>query len=301
MAYRITPRDRSLQAALRRIAGEQIDAALAELTTPGTDPNVAIHQTRKHFKKLRGLLRLVRPGFDGYARENAVIRDLAVKMSGPRDSGVMIQTHDKLMTDAPDPARFAPLRAHLVAQAPKGAEGDSPLPADLNAELCEALRALRARAANWRLKGKDKDILRAGLTLTWARTADGYRAAHKDPSVAAMHEWRKRVKYNWYHSRLLRDIHAHRMQPHREAAKQLADLLGEYHDTAVYLDKLDKLAATRPTAVTAGRIEELKSRALKRKGGLQARAFALGKTMLYKKPGKLPKLWTRWWQDWRKG
>ncbi|TDE36703.1 CHAD domain-containing protein [Antarcticimicrobium sediminis] len=301
MAYRITRRDRSLQTALRRIACEQIDAALAELTAPDADPNVAIHQTRKHFKKLRGLLRLVRPGFDGYARENAVIRDLAVKMSGPRDTGVLIETHDKLMIDVSDPARFAPLRAHLLAQAAKGAEADSPLPADLCADLCEALQALRERSADWRLRGKDRAILRAGLTLTWTRAATGYRAARKDPSVGAMHEWRKRVKYNWYHSRLLRDINARRMQPHRDAAKQLAGVLGDHHDIAVYLDRLDHLARAVPPAVVAGLIADLKSHAIDRKAVLETRAFALGKTMLYKKPGKLPKRWTRWWRNWRKG
>ncbi len=301
MAYRITRHDRSLQAALRRIACEQIDAALAELTAPDADPNVAIHQTRKHFKKLRGLLRLVRPGFDDYARENAVIRDLAVKMSGPRDSGVLIETHDKLMTDISDPARFAPLRAHLLAQPPEGAKGDSPLPADLSADLCEALRALRDRAADWRLKGKDRAILRAGLTLTWTRAAVGFRIVRKDPSAANIHEWRKRVKYNWYHGRLLRDINARRMQPHRDAAKQLAGLLGDHHDIAVYLDRLDHLDRAASPAVTAGLIADLKSRAIDRKAGLEARAFTLGKTMLYKKPGKLPKRWARWWRNWRKG
>lgn len=296
MAYRITLKDRSLQKAFRRIACEQIDAALAELTAPQADPNEAIHQTRKHFKKLRGLLRLVRPGFDDYDRENAAIRDLAATLSGLRDTGALVETHDRLMVTAADGTRFDPVRAHLVARAPGG---KAPLP--LPEGFCDALRALRDRASAWTLRGKDGAILRAGLALTWARAAAGYRAASKDSSPANIHEWRKRVKYNWYHSRLLRDINKRRVQPHREAAKRLAGLLGEHHDIAVYLDELDRLAQNALPAITPALIADLKSRALDRKSRLEADALAIGAAMTYEKPGKLPKLWIRWWKDWRRG
>ena len=292
MTYRITRHDRSLQQAFRRIAREQIDATLAELTAEEADPNEAIHQARKHFKKLRGLLRLVRPGFDGFEAENAAIRDLAASLSGLRDLGVLVETHDKLLVGAPDATRFDPVRAHLVAQAPAG---EPPLPEG----FCDELRALRDRVSDWKLHGKDRAILHAGLSLTYARAAAGYRAARKDPSVDNIHEWRKRVKYNWYHSRLLRDINKRRMQPHREAAKQLGSLLGNHHDIAVYLAFLDRLAQDRPPAIAPELIDELKSRALARKSELEDRAFAFGETMVYKTPGKLPKLWARWWADWR--
>jgi len=298
MAYRITRHDHSLQQALRRIAREQIDAALAELTAPDGDPTEAIHQARKHFKKLRGLLRLVRPGFDDYEKENAAIRDLAATLSGLRDTGALVETHDKLLAAAPDCSRFDPVRTHLMGQTPAGAP---PLPEG----VCDELRALRDRAAEWKTKGKDRAILHAGLALTYARAAAGYRAARKDPSVANIHEWRKRVKYNWYHTRLLRDINKKRMQPHREAANQLGSLLGDHHDIAVYLDRLDRLAQDPPPQIApeliADLIADLKSRALTRKSELEDRAFALGETMLYETPGKLPKLWARWWKKWRGG
>lgn len=292
MAYRITRHDRSLQKALRRIAREQIDAALSELAAPGADPTEAVHQIRKHFKKLRGLLRLVRPGFDGYAAENAAIRDLAAGLSGLRDVGALVETHDKLMVGAPDAGRFDPIRAHFVAQAPSGTP---PLPEGLRDELL----AMRDRVAHWHLKGKDKATLHAGLSLTYARAAAGYRAARESPSAENIHEWRKRVKYNWYHTRLLRDINRKRMQPHREAAKKLAGLLGDHHDLSVYLATLDRLAQDPPPGLATGQISELTARARTRQTDLADRACTLGEEMLYKTPGKLPKLWARWWADWR--
>lgn len=295
MAYRITRRDRSLQKALRRIAREQIDAALDKLTAPGADPDDAVHQIRKHCKKLRGLLRLVRPGFRDFARENAAIRDLAQTLSGLRDTGVMVETHDTLLTGATDAGRFDPMRAQLVAHAPANR---GPLPKALQAELKAQLEALRARAVTWTLKGKDKAILRKGLGKTWSRADAAFRAARADPSAQNMHEWRKRVKYNWYHSRLLRDIRKPRMQPHREDAKRLGDLLGTHHDAAVYLDHL---AGAAPGAIAPAELKELTSRATAHKARLERRAFALGARMFNEKPAKLPERWAGWWRAWRRG
>ena len=291
MAYRIKRRDRGLTTALRRIAREQIDAARAEAAAPGDDPSEAIHQIRKHCKKLRGLLRLLRPGFDDFARENAAIRDLARDLSALRDTGALVETHDQLMIGARDGARFDPLRAHLVGLMPAGA---APMPDDLPGRLEE----LRARAARWSLTGTPRQILKKGVGKTWRRAAAGYRAARANPSVGNMHEWRKRVKYNWYHARLLRNIRPKRMQRHRDAAKRLSDLLGDHHDIAVYIDHLDTAA---PPAIEPGIVEALKSRAVARKTELERRAFDMGAEMFAEKPAKLPKRWARWWKTWRKG
>ena len=77
MAYRFSVTDRSVQAGVRRIACEQIDKAIAEIENTELPLDETIFQIRKRCKKIRGLLRLVRPSFDGYARENAIFRDAA--------------------------------------------------------------------------------------------------------------------------------------------------------------------------------------------------------------------------------
>lgn len=292
MAYRITHRDRSLEKAVRRIAREQIDAALDELSTPGADPQEAVHQIRKHLKKLRGLLRLVRPGCADYARENAALRDLGRRLSGRRDTGALIETHDKLMIGAPDAARFDPLRARLVARADADT-GTAPTPEDLET----ALKDLRARAATWALSGKDRALLRKGVEKTWARAAASYAAARANPGPAAIHEWRKRVKYNWYHARLLRDIRKSRMQPHRETMQRLGALLGDHHDLATYRACLDRAP---PAGIAAETLADLDRRAAARQAELAQRAFALGAELFDDKPAKLPKRWARWWKAWRK-
>ncbi|MCA9972461.1 MAG: hypothetical protein KC425_19705, partial [Anaerolineales bacterium] len=58
MSYRLHP-DERLPAGLARITYEQIDDALDYLRDPD-DVDEAVHESRKLFKKVRGLLRLVR-------------------------------------------------------------------------------------------------------------------------------------------------------------------------------------------------------------------------------------------------
>ena len=66
----------------RRIAREQIERAQCQLKAPG-DPVAAVHETRKSLKRLRALLRLVRPalGEQTYREENAQLRSIGGSLS----------------------------------------------------------------------------------------------------------------------------------------------------------------------------------------------------------------------------
>lgn len=62
---------------ITRIAVEQVDKALSELNSPSDDPDQAMHEARKCFKKVRALLRLARDtlGSQVYKVENVWYRD----------------------------------------------------------------------------------------------------------------------------------------------------------------------------------------------------------------------------------
>jgi hypothetical protein len=65
MSYRIDP-DRPIRKNLRRLAGRQLDRALATLAEPGDlGLEGTVHDVRKRCTKVRGLIRLVRPGLGG--------------------------------------------------------------------------------------------------------------------------------------------------------------------------------------------------------------------------------------------
>ena len=75
MAYKFKASDRTVQRAVRRIAREQIDGALHAIDS--SDRDTARHEVRKACKKIRALVRLIRPSFSRYARENGEYRDIA--------------------------------------------------------------------------------------------------------------------------------------------------------------------------------------------------------------------------------
>ncbi len=63
MSYRLQ-RSESVIQGVKRIAREQLDKALTDIKNEDMDRHEAVHQVRKRFKKIRGLIRLVRPSFE---------------------------------------------------------------------------------------------------------------------------------------------------------------------------------------------------------------------------------------------
>lgn len=107
MSYKLDP-GASLTDAVRAVARDQIDAAISSLEDAGDDLEEAVHDTRKRCKKLRALMRLVRPGIGKtYGKENAAFRDLARTLSDIRDAQVLAETIDGLAQHAEDEAAVA--------------------------------------------------------------------------------------------------------------------------------------------------------------------------------------------------
>ncbi|MBV8817896.1 MAG: CHAD domain-containing protein, partial [Acidobacteriaceae bacterium] len=81
---------------IRRIASEEIESAVQQLSTTGSKRrDKAIHEARKSIKKVRGLLKLMRPELDeAYRRENTRLRDIGRQLSEFRDAHAMIETFD---------------------------------------------------------------------------------------------------------------------------------------------------------------------------------------------------------------
>ncbi|HST38572.1 MAG TPA: CHAD domain-containing protein, partial [Conexibacter sp.] len=101
MSYRLSLADAPSES-IRACAREQLNGAVRELESPGDDPAKAIHQARKHLKKTRALLRLVRPALGNtvYHAENDALRDAAGKLSATRDADVLVATVDALADQA---------------------------------------------------------------------------------------------------------------------------------------------------------------------------------------------------------
>jgi len=290
MAYAVHQKDKSLRAAVRRIAAEELGSAIDALADPSPEKlHEGVHSARKSCKKLRALVRLIRPGFADYGHVNATLRDAARPLSGLRDAAVFVETFDELAAAAPkslDQDRLTPLRAALTHARPDDPDAIAEEVATFRAQL----GALAEQAGHWKLKGKDAEILHAGLKTAFKHAKEALSEAVKDPDGEHMHEFRKKVKVHWYHARLLAPVWPEIVGPHRDAAGKLADLLGDHHDIVAFDERLE-----------AGDLPETSVRLIRplmdeRMEQLEHEAFAIARLLLAEPAGALADRWTTWWK-----
>lgn len=297
MPYRLLS-DESLGGGVRRIAAEQGESALEDLRSP-EDPVEAVHDARKRCKKLRGLARLVRPGIgDAYARANRAFRDAARQLSELRDRQAAVETFEDVMAAHPGLGGEAmdDVRRSLEEQAREASDSivdDDPRLADARHLVERGLEILGGVDLD-----DDPDDVIAGAAKTHGRARGRFhdaREARHDPE--AFHEWRKRVKYGWYHLRLMREAAPSILRPLAGRWHDLSDALGDAHDLHVMAGMLatEPESYGDPDGVIAvrhlldGARQELESRAL----GLGARLHA-------EEPDAFAARLEAYWEVWRR-
>lgn len=244
MPYRVK-RSEELTDGVRRVAGEQLDRALGSLDTLGDvdgDRVVeAVHDVRKRCKKVRGLVRLVRPGLgDHYRSANDGCRD-AARLLGPfRDAHAMLESFDALVAARADLVPgdgVGAVRAGFVARA----EAATREAAEASEEVAEAallLHRVRESVDDWEVDG-GFDAVEGGVAKTYRRAQEALTAAEEERTAEAFHEWRKRMKYLWYHTRLLSRSAPGILGPLVDEFDDVSDALGDDHDLAVITEVLD--------------------------------------------------------------
>lgn len=298
MSYHFKASDKSAEAAVRRAALSQIDAAIADIGDAAMEREAVVHEVRKRCKKLRALIRLVRPGFPAFSHENVAFRDMAKALAGVRDQDVLILTADKVSAHygaKADRSAIAAIRARLIEDKVTAANGG--MLDDRLAAFRQAMTEARGRAEVWTVEGNGFDTFSQGLRDALKRARKAMAEAREDPAPETMHEWRKGVKYHWYHARLLRGIWPGPMEAHVEAAGKLADLLGDHHDLAV----LRQALTDRPRHYgDPDAVRQFAQLVAKRERALERTAFKKGVLMLAERPGALAKRWEDYWKYWRK-
>jgi len=298
MSYRFD-QDESVQAGVRRIAGEQIDKAIGEIDDDQLDAHETVHQVRKRCKKVRALARLVRPAFDDYREENERFRDAARTLSHIRDLTATIETFDDLVdafADQINVPHLGEIRTAMVHARDERIADE--------ADLDERIRAFRRvmvegrqRAERWTIDAEEFGAVAGGLRKTYGRARDRLAEAFDEPTTERLHEFRKRAKYHWYHLRLLRDVWAPVVKKRRNEADALADLLGDDHDLAMLGRRLlDETQAQRAEPRDAQALLGLIDR---RRAELRERARPIAERLFVEKPGRLIDRYAAYWSAWR--
>lgn len=236
MSYQIELEE-SLPEGIQRITEEQLRKAQQNLAWAADEPDKAVHDVRKCFKKIRAVLRLVRDGIGQkcYQQENACFRDAGRLLAPVRDSAVAVETSATLRTQAAVRIisdAFEPLEQYLCERHHQALHQVITEEHALDT-IGSAIEQAGARVPEWaNTLPDDFSILESGLERVYTRGRKAMARAYAAPTPEDFHEWRKCVKYLWYHSRLLRPLWPDVLGGLRKTLHQLAEYLGDVHDLA---------------------------------------------------------------------
>jgi CHAD domain-containing protein len=262
---------------VRRVALAALDDAIARLERQ------EIHEARKRIKELRAIARLL-----GNKKElGAALRDLAHTLASSRDAEAMIESFDKLrerFADEWGKRRFGKIRRALVNQR---------VDVDTTSAIT-ALRALRPAIEAWNDPDKGFELFAPDLLKTYRRSRRAMRAAVTTRAPEQFHEWRKRVKDQWYQLQIIEGASPEILGGHARALRDLARVLGDHHDLVVLRETLH----VNPVA-SARLLRAFDRFVVSRMTELEEEADRLGRRALCEKP----KAWLNrlrvYWSVWR--
>ena len=234
MAYAFEQHE-SIPKGIERIALELIDYIVLQLGANAND--VAIYESRKTFKQMRALLRLLesKMGKKLFRAENAFYRDLALGLAPLRDAFVIIETLEKALVGIEDAEILQAakiLRKDLKRQYKALSRELLKKGGVVEGLVCQ-LQAHRPTIATWDFAPKKFKALAEAVELGYQGGQKYLRLAYKKHDVENFHEWRKAVKTLWYYCRLLELSYPKKLSPYLLELKKLSDILGLANDFAV--------------------------------------------------------------------
>lgn len=293
MSYHLRP-DYKASKEVARVARKRLKKARSALTGPVGERAKGIHQSRKRFKELRALLRLIRkPLGKTFDVENKRLRDAARLLSSSRDATALVESWDALA--ASDNKVFQQkamrdIRQRLVKRRPeevKQSEDQAII------DVLAAVEDMEREVARWRFSSTDFELFAEGLEKTYRDGRKALALAAKDPSAHNLHEWRKRVKDHWYHTRLLLLGWPEQLKVRCTFLKELSDLLGDDHDLSMLCLLLHNEPELFGDEATIAQLDEIMQQ---RREALQSRALRLGRRLYAESPKALRQRWQRYWK-----
>lgn len=245
-----------------------------------------VHEARLSFKRIRSLLRLGRQGLgDQVFRElNTLYRDLARSLSLARDLTAMTEALEPMIRTRRNPATrdlLLEIRKDWQAQRNKLVAGGHLDHA--RKQAVKTLQHLNTRIEQdlllpEMLPNPDTgfEVYIRGMERMFKRGKTHFSACMANPDDHNLHEWRKQVKYMWYHSVLLNPVWPGMMKAWAKEWQALSVVLGNHHDLVMVENGL------RAPGKWSGKKREIAaiSRSIRRnKGRLASQALKMGERL----------------------
>ena len=294
MAYRFKLDDLGAKG-FRRIAREQLQRAATELgRTEMAAANV--HETRKVVKRLKSLLRLMRPALSEKTLRTRYrrISKIGDALARARDRHVMIETIGKLETQyGPESiGTLQPLRPLLAGSRDAAFERSDPV-AIRRALAMTIIEAQKFDKVSFKSKGFA--AISAGIEDTYRHGRRNFARAYKRPSDEAFHELRKAVQWHWRQMAMISRGWPEYFDVRIAAARKLAEVLGDDHDLAVLEAEVRRLSSQLPA--NGAPIENL---IIQRKDELRNEAKPYAERLFIERPSEYVRRIAVYWESARR-
>ena len=235
-------------------------------------------------------------GDDVWRRRNDRYRDVARSLSGFRDAEILVEALDELADrfEPEERKRLDALRDQLDKEN-RAANDDGSVERAMS-EAVAGLTTERGEIDALPLEGDGWGLIGPGLDRAYRRGRKRLRAVEEDPSVASLHELRKRVKDLWYQVRLIKDADEQMLGALADHAHDLSDHLGDDHDLALLRETVQRRTAAFSDPADKRWLLEAIDR---RRGELQFAALSLGGRIYADKPKRFAKRLEKRWDVWR--
>jgi CHAD domain-containing protein len=232
---------RPLAQEIRRLLDQETIAATTTLTQASPAAQIcSVHDTRKHIKKARALLRMSRrPLGRRYLEVDHELRTANRALGPLGDAHRVLETLAAIRREGIvrlPTTTFSTVRLQLEARAAAieaGASVD-----DVRARTVRLLKSLRQEVAAADLQGLDRSAIVGEIRDVHAAARHARRRATKRPSVDSFHRWRRHVKREWHLFRLVAELTGDRLRDERHQLAALDACLGELHDVDVLTSAL---------------------------------------------------------------
>jgi CHAD domain-containing protein len=237
MSYKLK-HGRTLGDNLRRICRKQIEAAIAITIGEKKASDTPVHEVRKHLKKARAALRLVRKeiGHGLFREQDRCLRDVGRLTSEIRDAEVRLQTVRQLqgITQRRGRGPYARLESMLMLEL----ENFMAAFAEWQTQAVPLLEHAQANIDCWPLDQFNCKQLRCAVQRTYKGARKALALAEATPTVQNFHRFRTKAKRLWYELRILRPINPIVLKNLSDDLRALANLLGRAHDLSFLGDRL---------------------------------------------------------------
>jgi CHAD domain-containing protein len=293
MAYRLKLKV-SLPLEVRRIALEQLEIARAALSRQD-DRAAAVHDARRALKRLRAMLRLVRPalGEANFKQSNRQLGELGQRLSLSRDLDVMLTTLSKLENGNGRLPKSVAERLRRSVDHSRGKHNGAAGETTSDRNLSSALRRAEKLFSGDRLRQVDIQQIADGLQRSYRRARNAFREAYSAESDEAFHSWRKATQAHWRHMQLIGRGWPQSLAARAGEAKELSRLLGEDHDLSVLLTFAETPGSSE---LSAPDLAALREACLNCQRQIRERARPHGQRLFAERPRQLSKRILHYWR-----